>query len=160
MDVRAAICVVLVVSTPAARVTAADDGWKRVTRLEKGTTVLVTAHGAQPVRGDLTEVDADGLEIALDGPAPARIVKRFERAAILDVKTPYSTSNPFGCALAGYFGGGVIGAFPGALVGGAIGRDTGPALVGMMVGWSIGGVHVYRRCRTHPEHLIYSVVVP
>jgi hypothetical protein len=160
MNARIAIGVVFVVAVSAAPSLAADDDWARVMRLEKGTTVVVSADGIAPVRGSVMSVDAGGLEIVLEGPSPMRIVKRFDRASVLEIKTPYSTSNPVGCAFAGYFGGGVIGAFPGALVGGAFGRDTGPALVGMMVGWSIGGPYVYRRCRTHPERVIYSVLVP
>jgi hypothetical protein len=144
----------------AASTNASDDDWRNVRRLEPGTTVIVSVEGAETARGSFISSDPTGLELAIDGPSPARVVKRFERAAIVEVKTPYSTSNPVGCAFAGYFGGGFIGAFPGLLVGGAIGRDTGPALVGMMAGWSIGGVHVYRRCRTHPERVIYSVAVP
>jgi len=159
MDARVPIGVVLVVSALAAPVMADDDGWKRLNRLEKGTAVIVSVEGAEPVRGSFISSDPTGLELAIEGPSPARVVKRFERAAVVEVKTPYSTSNPFGCALAGYFGGGIIGAFPGALVAGAFGRDTGPTLVGMMAGWSIGGVHVYRKCRTHPERVIYSVEV-
>ncbi len=156
MDARASLCVVLVVSALSAPALAAvDDEWKRVIRLEKGTSVIVSVEGIVPVRGSVMSVDAAALEIAVDGPSPARIVRRFDRSAIVEVKTPYSTSNPVGCAFAGYFGGGFIGALPGALVGGAIGRDTGPALAGMMAGWSVGGVYVYRRCRTHPEHIVY-----
>jgi len=161
MNARVAIGVVFAVAVSAAPSTAADDDdWRRVTRLETGTAIVVTANGIAPVRGSVMSADATGLELAIDGPAPLRVVRRFGRAAILEVKTPESTSNPVGCAFAGYFGGGFIGAFPGALVGGAFGRDTGPALVGMMVGWSAGGVYVYRRCRTHPERVIYSVGVP
>ena len=159
MNTRA-VSIVLVVAAFAVPLLAADDDWKRVSRIESGTAVIVTVDGIQPVRGSLLSVDAAGLELAIDGPSPARIVKRFDRAAIREITTPRTTSNPVGCAFAGYFGGAFIGGVPGAVVGGAIGRDTGPALVGMMAGWSIGGVHVYRRCRTHPERVIYSVVVP
>jgi len=160
MDARVPISVVLVVAASAVPLLAADDDWKRVIRLEKGTPVIVSVDGAEPLRGELVSADPDSLELAIDGPSPARVVRRFARATIVEVKTPQSTSNPIGCAFAGYFGGGFIGAFPGALVGGALGRDSGPALVGMMAGWSIGGVHVYRRCRTHPERVIYSPAVP
>jgi hypothetical protein len=155
MDARFAISVVFMVAASAAPSMAADDDWKRVVRLEKDTTVIVTVEGAEPVRGAIVSADASGLELAIEGPSPARIVKRFERATILEINTPFSTSNPIGCAFAGYLGGGIIGAFPGALVSGAIGRDTGPTLAGMMAGWSIGGVYVYRRCRTHPERVVY-----
>ena len=45
-----------------------------------------------------------------------------------------------------------------AQIGGAVGRDSGPALVGMMVGWSVGAVYMYRKCRHKPEKVIYSVL--
>jgi len=56
-----------------------------------------------------------------------------------------------GCAIAAYFGGGVIGGLPGAVVGGAIGKDSGPALRGMVFGWSSGAVFVYRKCHAAPD---------
>lgn len=157
MNAGVAVAVAFVAATSAVPSIAADDGWARVMRLETGTVVVVSADGIGPVRGSLVSANAAGLELALDGPSPLRVVRRFERATILEVKTPSSTSNPFGCAIAGYFGGGVLGALPGAVVTGAFSRDTGPTLVGMMVGWSIGGVHVFRKCRTHPERVVYAV---
>lgn len=155
MNARVLTFAVFVVATSAVPSMAADDDWKRVTRLEKETVVIVTVEGAEPLRGSLISADAEALEIAVDGPAPARVVKRFDRATILEVKTPHRTSNPIGCAFAGYFGGALIGAFPGALVGHAIGRDSGPALAGMVTGWFAGGTYVYGRCRTHPERIVY-----
>src|SRR5262249_26832548 len=151
MNARVLTFAVFVVATSAVPSMAADDDWKRVTRLEKETVVIVTGEGAQPRRGSLITADPGGLEVSGCGPASARDVKRFDRATILEVKTTHRTSNPIGCAFAGYFGGALIGAFPGALVGHAIGRDSGPALAGMVTGWFAGGTYVYGRCRTHPE---------
>ena len=79
-----------------------------------------------------------------------------ERHEITEIATAKTASNPVGCALAGYYGGGILGGIPGAVIGGAVGRDTGPALLGMMVGSSIGAVDVYRKCRDKPERIIYS----
>jgi hypothetical protein len=86
----------------------------------------------------------------------AQVVEQYGRHDITEVTTAMAESNPVGCALAGYFGGAIIGGLPGAAVGGAVGRDTGPALLGMMVGWSLGAVYVYRKCRHQPEKVIYS----
>ena len=86
----------------------------------------------------------------------AQIVEQYGRHDITEITTAKIESNPVGCALAGYYGGGIVGGIPGAVIGGAVGRDTGPALAGMMVGWSMGAVHVYRKCRHKPEKLIYS----
>src|SRR5262249_45407382 len=85
----------------------------------------------------------------------AQLVERYQRSRVAEIKTAPTTSNPVGCALAGYYGGALIGGLPGALIGGAAGRDTGPALVGMTVGWSIASVHVYRTCRHKPERDVY-----
>ncbi len=86
----------------------------------------------------------------------AEIIEHYTRRDIAEIVIAERDNNPVGCALVGYYGGGIIGGLPGAVIGGAIGRDTGPALVGMMAGWSIGAVHVYQRCRHKPEKLIYS----
>src|SRR5262249_48392025 len=77
MNTRA-VSIVLVVAAFAVPLLAADDDWKRVSRIESGTAVIVTVDGIQPVRGSLLSVDAAGLELAIDGPSPARIVKRFD----------------------------------------------------------------------------------
>jgi len=87
----------------------------------------------------------------------AQVVQQYARDAIAEIETSRIDSNPVGCALAGYYGGGVLGGLPGALVGGAVGRDSGPALAGMMMGWSIGALHVYRKCRHKPEKVVYLV---
>jgi hypothetical protein len=87
----------------------------------------------------------------------AEVVEQRGRQDIAEVRTAETESNPAGCALAGYFGGGIVGGVPGAVIGGAVGRDSGPALVGMMVGWSVGAVYMYRKCRHKPEKVIYSV---
>ena len=86
----------------------------------------------------------------------AQVVERYGQHDITEVKTATVESNPVGCAFAGYYGGGFIGGIPGAVIGGAVGRDTGPTLLGMVVGWSIGAVYVYRKCRHKPEKVIYS----
>jgi hypothetical protein len=88
----------------------------------------------------------------------AQVVEQYGRQGITEIRTAETESNSAGCALAGYFGGGIVGGLPGAIIGGAVGRDTGPALAGMMVGWSMGAVYVYRRCRHKPEKLIYSAL--
>ena len=85
----------------------------------------------------------------------AQLVERYGRPHIAEIKTAATISNPVGCALAAYYGGALIGGLPGALIGGAAGRDTGPALLGMMVGWSVASVHVYRTCRHKPERDVY-----
>jgi hypothetical protein len=85
----------------------------------------------------------------------AQVVEQYGRPDITDIKTASVESNPVGCAFAGYYGGAVVGGLPGVLIGGAVGRDSGPALLGMMVGWSIGAVYVYRKCRHKPEKAIY-----
>ena len=86
----------------------------------------------------------------------AQVVEQYGRHDITEVKTATVESNPVGCAFAGYYGGGLIGGIPGAVIGGAVGRDTGPTLLGMVVGWSIGAVYVYRKCRHKPELLTNS----
>ena len=86
----------------------------------------------------------------------AQVVEQYGRREITEIATAKMDSNPVGCALAAYYGGGIVGGIPGAVFGGAVGRDTSPALVGMMVGWSIGAVSVYGKCRHTPEKLIYS----
>jgi hypothetical protein len=85
----------------------------------------------------------------------AQVVEQYGRPDIAEIQTARIESNPVGCALAGYYGGAVIGGLPGVLIGGAVGRDTGPALLSMMVGWSMGAVYVYRKCRHKPEKVIY-----
>jgi hypothetical protein len=85
----------------------------------------------------------------------AQVVEQHGRRDISEIKTAAVESNPVGCAFAGYYGGGLVGGLPGAIIGGAVGRDTGPALLGMVVGWSIGAVYVYRKCRHKPEKVIY-----
>jgi len=85
----------------------------------------------------------------------AQVVEQYGRQDIAEIRTAAVESNAAGCAFAGYLGGGIIGGVPGAIVGGAVGRDSGPALAGMMVGWSMGAVHLYRKCRHQPEKVIY-----
>jgi hypothetical protein len=86
----------------------------------------------------------------------SEVVEQYPRDAVAEIETAKIDSNPVGCALAGYYGGGIVGGLPGAFVGGAVGRDTGPALAGMMVGWSIGALYVYRKCRHKPEKVVYQ----
>jgi hypothetical protein len=86
----------------------------------------------------------------------AQVVERYGRSDITEIRTAKVESNPVGCAFAGFYGGGLVGGLPGAVIGGAVGRDTGPALVGMMVGWFVGAVYVYGKCRHKPEKAIYS----
>ena len=83
------------------------------------------------------------------------VVEHFSRDTIAEIQTAPVDSNPVGCAVAGYYGGALIGGLPGALIGGAAGNDTGPALAGMAVGWSLGSLYVYRKCRHKPERVIY-----
>ena len=85
-----------------------------------------------------------------------QIVEQYDRHQVTEISTAKIDSNPVGCALAGYYAGAIVGGFPGAFIGRAVGRDTGPALVGMMAGWSIGSISVYRKCRHKPERVIYS----
>ena len=113
-------------------------------------------------RGDTFHLDQrvslgpDGVFVADQKVAElAQVVEEYGRLDIAGITIAGTTSNPVGCALAAYYGGAVVGALPGALIGGAAGRDTGPALLGMMVGWSIGSVHVYRKCRHKPEIDLY-----
>ena len=85
-----------------------------------------------------------------------QVVERYGRSDITEIRTATVESNPVGCAFAGFYGGGIVGGLPGAVIGGAVGRDTGPALLGMMVGWFVGAVYVYGKCRHKPEKAIYS----
>jgi hypothetical protein len=84
-----------------------------------------------------------------------QVVERYGRSDITEIRTAIVESNPVGCAFAGFYGGGIVGGLPGAVIGGAVGRDTGPALLGMMVGWFVGAVYVYGKCRHKPEKAIY-----
>ena len=86
----------------------------------------------------------------------AQVVEQYGRLDITEIKTAAIESNPVGCGFAGFYGGGLVGGLPGAVIGGAVGRDTGPALLGMMVGWFVGAVYVYGKCRHKPEKAIYS----
>jgi hypothetical protein len=84
------------------------------------------------------------------------VVEHFSRDTIAEIHKPQqSTRIRWDVAVAGYYGGALIGGLPGALIGGAAGNDTGPALAGMMVGWSLGSLYVYRKCRHKPERVIY-----
>ncbi len=83
------------------------------------------------------------------------MVNQYARSDVAEIKTARTSSNPVACALVGYYGGGLVGGFPGAIIGGYIGRDTGPTLAGMMVGWSAGAVLVYNKCRHKPERVMY-----
>ena len=85
----------------------------------------------------------------------AQVVEQYRRPDITEIKTASTESNPVGCAFAGYYGVAAVGGLPGIILGHAVGRDTGPALGGMMVGWSIGAVYMYRKCRHKPEKAIY-----
>jgi hypothetical protein len=85
----------------------------------------------------------------------AQVVEQYGRPDITEIKAAKTESNPVGCAFAGYYGGAVVGGLPGVLIGSAVGRDTGPALLGMMVGWSMGAVYLYRKCRHKPEKVVY-----
>jgi len=102
-------------------------------------------------------VEPDGVFVADRKLADlAQVVERYERSDVREIATPMTESNPVACAVAGYFGGGIIGGFPGIYIGAAVGRDTGPALVGMFIGWFVGAAYVYGKCRHHPEKVIYS----
>jgi hypothetical protein len=100
---------------------------------------------------------ADGVFVADRKVADlAQVVERYGRSDITEIRTAIVESNPVGCAFGGFYGGGIVGGLPGAVIGGAVGRDTGPALLGMMVGWFVGAVYVYGKCRHKPEKVIYD----
>jgi len=99
-----------------------------------------------------TFVFEKNVRIGLD-----RITERIARASVIAVKKPGTERSAVGCSIAAHYGGAVIGGLPGAIIGGAAGKDTGPALTGMLVGWAVGSVYVYRRCKHTPEKLIYGV---
>jgi len=88
--------------------------------------------------------DLNDLVIA----APRDLVTRIE--------TTPQDRNPTGCAAASYYRGALIGGLPGALIGGALGRDSGPALVGMMIGWAVGSVRSFQSCRHAPARVVYA----
>lgn len=87
--------------------------------------------------------------------ALTQVVERIGRHDVTEISIAKRDANAFGCAAAAYVGGGVLGGLPGAVVGGAVNRDTGGALLGMMIGWPVGATVVYRKCRHKPEHLVY-----
>jgi hypothetical protein len=119
--------------------------------------LLAAQRGERFELGKKVRLGPDGVFVAEEKEADlARLVERYERPHVREIAIAPSRSNAFGCAVAGYFGGGVIGGLPGILVGRALGGDTGPALVGMTVGWAIGSVQIYRTCRHKPERAIYS----
>jgi len=118
---------------------------------------LAARQGGQFGFAKAVTMNADGVFVADRKVADlARVVERYGRDSIAAIKTAAVDSNAVGCALAGYYGGGIIGGMPGALVGRAVGRDTGTVLIGMVVGWSVGAVHVFRTCRHKPEKVIYG----
>jgi hypothetical protein len=102
-------------------------------------------------------VSPDGVFVADRKVADlAQVIEEFGRGEITEIATTALESNAVGCAFVGYYGGGIVGGIPGVLIGAAVGGVTGPALVGMMIGWSVGAVEVYRKCKHKPEKLIYS----
>jgi hypothetical protein len=118
---------------------------------------LAAQKGAQMLLEKNVRLGPDGVFVAdRNVAALVEVVERFSRDAIAEIQTAPVDSNPVGCAVAGYYGGGLIGGLPGAVIGGAIGKDTGPALVGGMVGWSMGALYVYRKCRHKPARVIYQ----
>ena len=90
----------------------------------------------------------------------AHVLEEYRRQDVTEIKTTRTGANRVGCALAAYYEGALVGGLPGVLIGGVAGRaaggDTGVALVGMMVGWSIGGMAMYGKCRHPSEKTIYS----
>ena len=82
------------------------------------------------------------------------VVRRYQRSDITEITIVGDDGNRAECAFAGYFLGAIVGGLPGALVGGVIG-DSGGALQGMVAGWAIGGVAMYRRCRDRPDTVLY-----
>jgi hypothetical protein len=78
------------------------------------------------------------------------------RDLVTRIETTPQDRNPAGCAIASYYRGALIGALPGALIGGAIGRDSGPALAGLAIGWVVGGFRSYATCRHVPARVVYA----
>jgi hypothetical protein len=143
----------------------AAGNWRDVEMLERGSDVVVLAADGRTVYARVTSADADALMLvdAADPERPdgTRLVRRYAREAIVEVRMARPPSHPVACGMAAYFGGALIGGLPGAVVGGLVGRDSGPALVGMAAGWTLGGTHVYRKCRAPSERVIYRApVVP
>jgi hypothetical protein len=87
--------------------------------------------------------------------ALTQVAERIGQHDVAEIRIAKRDANAFGCAVAAYFGGGFVGGMSGALVGGAVSRDTGGALTGMMIGWPVGAAIVYRTCRHKPEQVIY-----
>ncbi len=89
----------------------------------------------------------------------AQVIEAYGRQDIAEIETVRNGSNPVACAVAGYYQGALVGALPGILIGAAAGKaagsDTRAALLGMTVGWSIGGVAMYGRCTHRLEKSIY-----
>lgn len=118
---------------------------------------LAARKGGQFVLQKNVRVGPDGVFVADRKIADlGDVIEQYGRRDIAEITLAERDYNPVLCAVAGYYGGGIIGGFPGAVIGGAVGRDTGPALLGMMVGWSVGAIYVYQKCRHKPEKVIYS----
>src|SRR5204862_2134446 len=81
--------------------------------------------GERFVLEEKVQIGADGVFVADRKVADlARVVEHHKAREIAEIKIASRESNPFGCAIAAYYGGAVIGGVPGALVGGAVGKDT------------------------------------
>jgi len=143
------VCIVCIVAS--APLAARNADWSRIRKLAAGTKIIVTPRDSPPVKRYFVAGDDSSLR-ALN---LANIVEQYERYDIAEVRTARTSANQVGCAFASYFGGAFVGGLPGVLIGHAVGGDTGPALRGMMVGWSLGAIHVYRKCRHKPEKTIY-----
>lgn len=145
--------------------------WSRVRKLAPGTEINLTVQGSEPAKRIFVQADESTLTVLKpDAALPPDAVRRIAsnhpedlaaivdstaRSNIVEILISENERNVVGCAVAAYFGGAVVGALPGVLIGHAVGRDTGPALVGMVVGWSSGAGFVYRRCRHPAERIIY-----
>jgi hypothetical protein len=112
--------------------------------------------GETLVLGKTVRVARDGVFLADRRVADlGQVVERLARGDVVFIASAAVERNAAGCAFAGYFGGALIGGGPGMLAGGLAGGEGG-VLPGMMAGWSIGAVHVYRKCRHKPEEVIYQ----
>jgi len=132
--------------------TAGPADWSRVRALTAGTEIVVTTAGAEPVRVRMASADERGITVT----TRQRTAERIPREKVRLIETPETKRDAVSCGIASYLGGAAIGGVPGAVIGGAIGKDTGPALTGMVVGWTAGGAYLFGKCRRVPKRTIYE----
>jgi hypothetical protein len=132
--------------------TAGPADWSRVRALTGGTEIVVTAAGSEAVHVRFASADDRGITVT----TRLRTMERIPREKVRLLEIPETKRDAVACGIASYLGGAAIGGVPGAVVGGAIGKDTGPALTGMLVGWTAGGAYLFGKCRHVPARIVYE----